>query len=115
MLIKLNKKAIIALLVLAAAAITIAINAGRWSANAPLANGNSSSTEGRYQVAFSDVTVAGDLVIRPLPDVADDGSLVYQVLTPQGTPVGTFDYVPWQEQEPALPGTARRRPDPGQP
>jgi hypothetical protein len=109
--IKPDKKvvAIISLLVLclAAAVITIAINAGRWSAKAPLAKGNPSSAEGRYQVAFSDVTVAGDLVIRPLPDVADNGSLVYQVLTPQGAPVGTFDYIPWQEKNPLfreLPG-----------
>ena len=42
----------------------------------------------RYRVAFSDVTVAGDLVIRPLPRVADNGSLVYQVLTPQGASLG---------------------------
>ena len=103
MLIRLNKKAItlIALLALclAAAAILIAINAGRWNTGAPI-KGSPSPAEGRYQVAFSDVTVAGDLVIKPLPDVATDGSLVYQVLTPQGAPLGAFNYVPWQDQNP---------------
>ncbi len=103
MLIRLSKKArtLIALLALclAAAVILIAINAGRWNTGAPI-KGSSSSAEGRYQVAFSDVTVAGDLIIKPLPDVATDGSLVYQVLTPQGAPLGTFNYVPWQDQNP---------------
>ena len=103
MLIRLNKKAItlIALLALclAAAAILIAINAGRWNTGAPIKS-SPSPAEGRYQVAFSDVTVAGDLVIKPLPDVATDGSLVYQVLTPQGAPLGAFNYVPWQDQNP---------------
>jgi hypothetical protein len=103
LLIRLNKKAstLIALLALclAAAAILIASNAGRWNTRAPIKD-SPSSTDGRYRVAFSDITVAGDLVIKPLPDVATDGSLVYQLLTPQGTPLGTFNYVPWQDQNP---------------
>jgi hypothetical protein len=88
------------------AAILIAINTMRWNARTPI-TGSPSSAEGRYRVAFSDATVAGDLVIRPLPDVATDGSLVYQVLTPQGAALGTFNYVPWQGQNPLfqeLPG-----------
>ena len=103
MLIKLNKKSrtLIALLALglAAALILIVVNAWRWNARAPITD-SPSPAEGRYQVAFSDVTVAGDLVIRPLPDVAADGSLVYQLLTPQGALLGAFNYVPWQDQNP---------------
>ena len=107
MLIKLDKKFMLVLstllvLCLVAAVVAIAIDVGRRNARVPFF-----AAEGKYQVAFSDVTVAGDLVIRPLPSVADDGSLVYQVLTPQETPLGTFNYIPWQDQNPLfreLPG-----------
>jgi hypothetical protein len=101
--IRLNKKALalIALLTLflAAAAILIVSNAERWNSRAP-SKGSPSTAEGSYRVAFSNVTVAGDLVIRSLPDVAADGSLVYQLLTPQGALIGTFNYIPWQDQNP---------------
>lgn len=106
-----NKKALtkIALLVLclAAAVIAIAAAAGRWNIKAPAVPDNPSSSEGKYQVAFSDAATAGGLTVKLLPGVADDGSLVYQVLTPQGVVVGTFEYVPWQENNPLfqeLPG-----------
>jgi hypothetical protein len=103
LLIRLNKKVgtLIALLAmcLAVAAILITVNTGRRNTDTSV-NSSPSPAEGRYRAAFSDVTVAGDLVIKLLPDVAADGSLVYQVLTPQGTPLGAFNYVPWQDQNP---------------
>ncbi len=97
--------AVVAVLCLAAAVIAIAIDGGRG--RVPVVPAGRIAAEGNYQVAFSDETVAGDLVIRALPSVADDGSLAYQVLTPQGTPLGTFNYIPWQDQNPLfreLPG-----------
>ena len=86
--------------------IAIAMDGGNGG-GVPIFPGGPLASAGKYQVAFKDETIAGDVVIKVLPSVADDGSLIYQVLTPQGTPLGTFNYIPWQDQNPLyleLPG-----------
>jgi hypothetical protein len=99
---------------LATVIIIVAINNSRRIAKAPTDTGNPFPAEGAYQVAFSDETVAGDLIIRLQPSVADNGSLVYQVLGPprqasggRRALLGAFNYIPWQEHNPLfreLPG-----------
>jgi|GEM_PF-1673769 len=80
--------------------------AARWAIRpisgreAPVHFSLTTDTDTRTLTAFSGETAVGELAIKPLPEPAADGSLVYQVQGPQGAVLGTFSYIPWQGKNP---------------
>jgi hypothetical protein len=92
---------------LAAAVLFTVVYVRREGVREPGAWGNPPSSTESYRVTFGEKTTTDGVTIRLTPAVSTDGRLVYQVLGPQGASLGTFGYVPWQDQNPLfqqLPG-----------